>query len=290
MTRRLVGVLVVGLLVSLPAVASATGRIDMPATDTMVVGAPPPGFGLAVTAVTTDGRSLDLAVASDATGVQGMLDHASATSSSQDGIAAVKGPCQDSAHHEIGFRWTQPWAWWFRASSTPTGLSKTAAETQLRSAVRSITGARNDCGRPDRVSAQARYQGRTARKPAVRASGVCAQPDGYNVVGFGTLPFGIAALTCTWYHIASHGWGRAIESDVLLNKRSYHWAVRPRSCTSGELILRAVATHEFGHVFGLAHVSETSHPSLTMSTYIAPCDDSPFSLGKGDLLGLERLY
>jgi hypothetical protein len=254
--------------------------------------APPPGYGVAVTAITTTGEGLELIIETDRAGVTRVLDHEALGDREMalDGAAASPGPCRDRSYSLIGFRWAGPWAWRFRASSTPLGMSKASAEAQLRAAVRSITSARNDCGRPDRVSARARYLGRTGLRPGIRGDASCGSRDGHNVVGFGTLPPFIAGLTCTTYTVPSHGRGRAIESDVLLNKRHHQWAMRRASCSGGQAILRSVATHEFGHVFGLGHVSDLTHSRLTMSDSIGPCDDSAFTLGRGDILGLERLY
>ncbi len=285
--RRLVGVLVAALLAALPASVAAASRHDLGPADGVRIATPAPGYGVAVTALTLDGRALDVILETGLDGVTRVVDPAAASRSR--GIAASKDACEDGKHSEIGFRWIKPWSWRFRASSTPHGLSKAVVERQLRAAARSITSARNDCGRPDKVTAKARYLGRTSAKPGVRSDMGCGRPDGRNVVGFGPLPQFVAGLTCTWYTIPSHGLGRAIESDVLF-RRAQGWAIHPRSCTAVEVILRSVATHEFGHVFGLGHVGEAAHGNLTMSDAIGPCDDSAFTLGKGDILGLERLY
>jgi hypothetical protein len=49
-------------------------------------------------------------------------------------------------------------------------------------------------------------------------------------------------------------------------------------------------THERGQTFGLGHVSEKAHGKLTMSPSIRACQKSERTLGKGDVLGLNRKY
>jgi hypothetical protein len=132
----------------------------------------------------------------------------------------------------------------------------------------------------------------------VRPDGGCGGTDGKNVVGFGRLPMTVVGLTCTTYTVPRTGLGQAIESDVLLNKALVDWTTssqsrcRAISQATGTfpMIVRSVATHEFGHVFGLDHVDEATHPALTMSTSLGPCDDSAFTLGLGDMRALEARY
>lgn len=293
-TRRLAAALGALVLAAMPMTASAASSGPTGLTGTgLRLDAPRPGFGVAVTAITTSGEGLELVLETDLSGVTRVVDHEAieAQAAALDGVVSSPGACNDGKHALIGFAWAESWAWRFRASSTPLGLRKATVESQLRAAVRSITAARNDCRMPDRVSARAAYLGRTQARPGVRSDGSCGRRDGQNVVGFGPLPAFIAGLTCTTYTVPSRGRGRAIESDVLLNK-GLRWALQRATCSRGdnEVMLRSVATHEFGHVFGLGHVRESSHGRLTMSEAIGPCDGSAFTLGRGDLLGLERLY
>lgn len=159
-----------------------------------------------------------------------------------------------------------------------------AVESVLVKSFDNITGADNDCGRQDKVSAQNSYEGRLDRPPSVSRFAMCTRSDGHNSVGFGTLPKGILAATCT-----RHRGNRIVEADIRINTR-YDWALSPQSCNSQEL-LEPTITHEAGHVYGLAHVSERRHPLMTMSrSSDGPCSNEASTLGLGDMLGLEALY
>jgi predicted Zn-dependent protease len=83
--------------------------------------------------------------------------------------------------------------------------------------------------------------------------------------------------------------GGIIEADIMFNKNIKWYLSKPSSCSS-KWSLHAAASHEIGHAFGLNHVSESTHGSLTMSPRINACQSSEVTLGLGDLKGLESLY
>ena len=68
------------------------------------------------------------------------------------------------------------------------------------------------------------------------------------------------------------------------------WIVNIGGDCRSKYSVEAAATHEFGHAFGLGHVSESLHPALTMSPVIAACQSSETTLGLGDVRGLEAKY
>ena len=134
------------------------------------------------------------------------------------------------------------------------------------------------------MSATSSYLGTTSSSPNIAGPQTCLGNDGQNVVGFGNLDAGIVAFSCWWFTGTTN-----VEADMLLNKHDFDWSTNPVTCNN-QYLVRAIATHEFGHIYGLAHVSENLHPDLTMSTAAYACDDSPSTLGLGDMLGLERHY
>jgi hypothetical protein len=194
-------------------------------------------------------------------------------------VGVSPGPCNDGAYKLLGGRWTRTYRWSFKRSSTPAGLNRAAVAGTLTRSFSNVTDARNDCGRPDNVGATHEYLGVTTRSPN------CRSRDGFNVVGFGRMDFGVLAVTCFW--ISN---GRIIEADMRINNRE-SWALSASGCTGDRPMLEATITHEEGHVFGLDHVGERRHGRLTMSPFIdGPCNNNEATLGRGDMLGLEQIY
>jgi hypothetical protein len=198
--------------------------------------------------------------------------------------AAVQPACQDRAFSLIGGRWAHAVHWTFNSATTPAGMSVAAAEAALVRSFNNITTAHNDCGRPDKVDAKNVYDGRAARAPNITKNAMCSRSDGKNEVGFGRLPAGVLAVTCTRIF-----GGFIVEADIRISTR-FHWAATVADCSNEELIEPTI-THEVGHVFGLGHVGEKRHPLMTMSTQSdGPCNDAASTLGLGDILGLQSLY
>ena len=193
--------------------------------------------------------------------------------------------CGDSAYALTGTKWTKRYEWYYKASSTPDGISDSDAEGALRRAGDNITHADNDCGLSDKVSATIAYQGTTSKGTNIGSDGGCNAKDGKNVAAFGDLPSAYLGITCWWSRNGSN-----TESDLKLNKTDYGWYInKPNNC-SGKWGVESAATHEFGHVFGLLSVSESLHPALTMSMIIGACQGSEKTLGLGDIDGLQALY
>ena len=285
----------------------------------MSVIAPPPGtFTQADAELAAGGaQSLGVMTAEDGTVSVGDgaetdenlgIDNAVDNLEPQTGIgdsATSPGACDDSQYNLAWFtfsdgsrrhyKWKTNYNWWFRDGSTPSGVGQVAARDALQRGIANMTGSHNPCGMADEVAATQSYAGDTTTGVDINASGNLCQSygnkDGKNVIGFGTLPSNWLAYTCTWGVRDTGTYAKANESDAKYNKASYSWyADKPLVCNALWSI-EAVATHEFGHTFGMGHVGEANHGNLTMSSAInGACQEGEKSLGRGDVLGMRDLY
>jgi len=260
---------------------------DRIAQDDLGVLLPDPGITVGAELHGLDGKTTRLAVSRALDGSVSVVQFDPVSNE----VMASPNACSDGAYAHEGFSWNKTYDWWFRASTVPSGYDAGNVETALRRGVQHITNSYNNCGLGDAVSATAAYQGRTSTATNIvstTSSVTCGKNDGKNVVAFGALPSQYLGITCYWYDGNKH----AIEADVKLNGAYHKWFTGnavPSGC-SNRFSIESTATHEFGHVFGLAHVSESSHGNLTMSPVMGPCTMSPATLGKGDVLGLRSLY
>lgn len=253
---------------------------------------PPPGYRVDLMIDRDDGVE-ELTVANDEAGTIRVTRRRIGLDDPVAGVTGVlfasPGECSDGAYTLNGGKWTTTLKWGFYAASTPGEISVATAESALKAATANITGNQNTCGFPDRTQATTSYSGRIASAPNVGGSTTDIWCGGYNTtnsVGFGTMPSGILGATCSWTS------GSAIvAADIKFNKYYYRWSGSsvPAGCTS-KYVLESTATHEFGHAFGLGHVSETYHGNLTMSTHLHACTLAETTLGMGDVRALQALY
>jgi hypothetical protein len=185
------------------------------------------------------------------------------------------------------YSWRKPsYSWSFQSSTTPSYLASRTngvaiVADQLKRANTNIVTGRNACGRADYIAANFTYLGSTGRAPNISSSATCTGGNGYSSIGFGALPYPVAAMACA-YRIVN---GVATEGDVKLST-GVRWATSLSSCSNAYLI-EPVMTHEFGHIYGLRHVTSSA---MTMYPSVGKCRTGASTLGWGDLRGLERKY
>lgn len=113
----------------------------------------------------------------------------------------------------------------------------------------------------------------------------CTGRDGINTRGWGPGRDDRVAVACTWYYLVSY---ETSESDHLYDTRD-SWSAGGSTCLFAH-DLQSVTTHEWGHTFGMGHVSEEAYPTMTLSTNLSTCDTSARTLGRGDALGIYSIY
>jgi hypothetical protein len=239
-------------------------------------------------ALFSDGSTELLSVETDDAGKVTVGHWGGDGSSSSGGSSSSPSDCSDGTATVWNLRWVTAYPWWFNSGSTPTNLNVTNTETTLTNAAYNIVSARNNCGIADNVTATFTYQGRTTTGTNIDSSNGCGASDGTSVASFGDLTSDKIGYACWWYN----GSNEMTAADIKLNKVEHGWwlpAYDP-SCSS-KFSVEAVATHEFGHAYGLDHVDEGTHGNLTMSSAInGPCQNQESQLGWGDINGLNIHY
>jgi hypothetical protein len=198
--------------------------------------------------------------------------------------------CTDSSNAWLGMRWREPLRWRVNEATIPGYFGDRAAVVAaLRSAATTVDTGRNDCGLTGDLGVEQTYLGPTDRRAGVTAGGGCGERDGINTVSFGQLNAGLLAVTCIWWYGERQG-GRSVEADILIDDASgLFFLSTPPGC-GARWDLEGTITHEFGHAFGLGHVSFTEHGELTMSDGLPDCSTAYRGLGLGDYLALQGQY
>jgi len=279
----------------LPHVCDLEGRTIRDGPLRIVV--PPPGQMVGSEAMFTDGSTQLFEVRTLADGsvtfrdvgpesVEGHNTHGGGTAGPH------QNPCTDDAYTLSEARDTGPHEWFFKASTTPSGLSVGAVAQDLLTGTNAVTSSHNDCELADEVDAHQAYRGNTTRGSGINFEGTCgSEGDGHYTVDFGNLPDNNLARTCWRGLKTAEGWYEITEADVKLrNAATFFTGVTPRGCSGSRFSLQAVITHEVGHVYGIRHVTEDLHPELTMSERTPACSVDPVTLGLGDIMALRALY
>ncbi|RKS79839.1 matrixin [Actinomadura pelletieri DSM 43383] len=195
--------------------------------------------------------------------------------------------CQDGTYSLEPSKWATGSAVPWRYHPGTTGLPSSV----IAEGVANMVNGNTDCTGRRRFTpppnVDARYLGQSATGPNVTNTATCAQRDRVNTFGWRSMTganANILAATCIWY-----SGSRTLESDMALQQHGKRWWTGG-TCRPGGFSVEAVATHEAGHVFGLAHVAGSRHSALTMAPSVAACDSGPATLGRGDHAGLLALY
>jgi hypothetical protein len=195
------------------------------------------------------------------------------------GGVTVQASCGSSSYKLLGFSWLGVGTvnWRYNASG-----QKTSGLTAVRNGANAWGGSITACSTTVNSAARNSYVTTTTQAPGVTSAAGCGSSSGVNVVGWGALPSGTLATTCTWYN----GSGNATESDQKY-ATGYSWN-SASSCSGSNYDLRGVATHEWGHTFGLDHVAQST--GLVMKPASSTCETAQRTLGLGDLRGIDALY
>ncbi|MFF7979477.1 peptidase M10 [Streptomyces sp. NPDC007901] len=198
------------------------------------------------------------------------------------------GACSDGAYATADRKEYGTYNWYIGDDGMPGGLSRTDAKWVFYDAIDNITDSYNNCGYSDTVGARANFLSETSYEADINDKSQCTSWDGLSTWDAGDPKGDHVAVTCsrTWPMPGVKNDLR--EADVRFNTHDHDFTNKPTSSCTNKYDIRAVGTHEAGHVFGLGHVG-SGHENLTMFTNSFLCNTKARTLGKGDVLGLRSI-
>ena len=275
----------------LPAGSSATrcgavGRLVTHAGAGIAV--PEPGTRVSVDSLTADGpgHGFSVTVAADGTVSYAYDDDTRPKARKRDDAPAR---CADATYATADRKAYGPYRWFIGGGRQPGDLPRHQVRLAFEEAIATIIGGRNACGYDDRIKARARFVSATGHRAGIDREAHCTARDGMSVWDAGDLSSDAVATTCSWSRPVPGGPDRLLEADVRFNTHDFTFTGNPAAGCNRAYDIRSVATHEAGHVFGLAHAG-AGHENLTMYANSFACSTTARTLGKGDVLGLRSLY
>lgn len=260
---------------------------------------PRPGTAVAIEVLRDDGDAVTVALVHELDGhVRLRHPDAHLASLSEGTSAACLAKCSDESYsHLFGAgmpaSWAGPLVWRYRDADRPSG-TKADAIAAIQNASSAVPTSRNSCTMADQVSASQTYDGETTKGPAPKNDGgtiVCDETlldDAQNVVGWRNLPAPVLGVACVRAVDLGGGNFEITKSDIVFDTSVdwYFGTTEPAGCAN-DYSLRSVATHEFGHAYGLGHTGQCSQ---VMAPAVSPCTSTNRHFGRGDVLGLRSLY
>jgi len=213
------------------------------------------------------------------------------TVSSGSSHAVTSAACSDASFEFSGPRWKKFEEYHVNVNSTPSHIKRLSALADIVSSHEAWESPFvTDCRRPGKTAYEAELGGLTSKNASLVAS---LRTDGVNAVAFqslaGTVCDGATACVVIDFKNATiREADMALEQDLTRYGFADYWTTDDRTwwdSTGGRWSVSDVATHEWGHFAGLAHVDDS--PALTMYPLV---HDGAQTLGLGDMLGIGALY
>ncbi|WP_220222591.1 matrixin family metalloprotease, partial [Brevibacterium aurantiacum] len=208
--------------------------------------------------------------------MQKQIEAEKAETIAPDGVS-IQASCSSSAYKLNGWRQPATFNWYYNSKN-----AKASSLAAFKAGAKTWTGTIKRCGKTINSGAKQSYVDGTSKTPAVTAKNGCGKRDSRNVVGWGSATSSNLATTCTW----SNNFGDALESDQRYSTKKA-WSAASK-CSGSKFDVRGVATHEFGHTFGLGHVAMST--KQVMKPQSNTCETSQRTLGKGDVAGINLIY